>query len=140
MIRRASGRRCASVAGEEAFQTINITPFTDILLVLLIIFLIAGSSLRPTGVEVDKLRSSGPETTDLAAGKPERTIRVGADGRLTLVDGLSITKDPALDQLPHSDPLNLTAAPDTRVEVVIRQYDHLLKLGFRDLRLAEPES
>ena len=134
--RRTGGRNRHSGGGE--FQTINITPFTDVLLVLLIIFLIAGSSLNPTGVDVDKLATIGEQNSGVDSLKKEQILFVAQGGSVTLsLDG-NRSVDPDLDLLDKQEHLTLTAHPDTNVNSVVKIYDELLRKGFQSVHLGEP--
>lgn len=137
---RRRARRRTHRGSEGAFQQINITPFTDVLLVLLIIFLIAGSSLAPTGLEVDEIAQK--PTVGEAGGegsKDEATLFVGKNGTVTYVRGTTVKKDIDLGSIHPGAPLNLTASPETPAEVVIKVYDELLLKEFTEVRLASPQ-
>ena len=131
-------RRQKKRQGDGSFQAINITPFTDVLLVLLIIFLIAGSSLTLSGVEVDKLSASGGELESQDRLLEEHTLFVTESGGLLLLSGGRVIRAPKLTELDRMKALNLTASRSTKVELVIKVYDELLEMNFQDLRLAEP--
>lgn len=133
MIRRRRVRQ-----DEDAFQSINITPFTDVLLVLLIIFLIAGSSLTPTGVGLDQIEAQGSGEPGPDEPEEANILFVQANGEISLRQGGRLVSNPDLSELDISQPLSVSAAPTTKTELVVAQYDELLRRGFVDLRLAEP--
>jgi biopolymer transport protein ExbD len=137
---RRRARRRAGRGGEGAFQQINITPFTDVLLVLLIIFLIAGSSLAPTGVEVGEIAQEPTVgETGGEASKDDATLFVSQNGSITYVHGKEVKKNVDLGSIHPGAPLNLTASPETPAEVVIKVYDELLLNEFTAVRLASPQ-
>ena len=138
---RRRARRRSGGGGEGAFQQINITPFTDVLLVLLIIFLIAGSSLAPTGLEVGEIAQQPTVgETSGETSKDEATLFVSENGSITLVRGNEIKKNVDLGSIHPGAPLNLTASPETSAEVVIKVYDELLLKEFTAVRLASPQN
>ena len=131
-------RRSKGVGAEGAFQAINITPFTDVLLVLLIIFLIAGSSLAPSGVGVDKLSARSSQSTGGQTQTEVTTLYV-QDGRLLRLTGDPLSPE-ELEKLERNKPIDLTASEDCPVKDFVTEYDRLLKMGFRDVRLAQPST
>jgi biopolymer transport protein TolR len=79
---RKSGRRRRGVPRYGAMAEINMTPFIDVMLVLLIIFMVA-APLLATGVPIDL-----PETKAAALNIDTKPISVSIDdhGALTLMD------------------------------------------------------
>ena len=77
----------------DLFVDINITPLTDIFLVLLIIFMVTSSVMADagarSGVAVNLPKGS---TRDISPGASDITIAVTAEGRL-VVDGKPIEPD-----------------------------------------------
>ncbi len=74
--------------GEAAFSEINITPFTDIVLVLLIIFMIAAPGLLQTGLDIQLPGSSGSESRQPAQ------VTVALDRRGTIyLDGQPVPRE-----------------------------------------------
>lgn len=132
-------RRRRRKTSDSAFQAINITPFTDVLLVLLIIFLIAGSSLAPTGVDVDELSTANAQAGQGDTEEKELLLFVASGGELTLVQG-GRARNVELADIPSDGPLNLTAAPATPVEEVVKVYDQLLRSGYNQVKMASPQT
>lgn len=134
MIRRRKGL----LREQQAFEGINITPFTDVLLVLLIIFMIAGSAMAPTGVGLTAF--SSPETShqDQSASDQLLTVEIDSDGRTRLSRaGVALSWEQVAD-LPNSTAVSLSIEAQTPAETVIRQYDRLLDLGLREIEWAPP--
>lgn len=120
----------------KSFEGINITPFTDVLLVLLIVFMIAGSALAPTGLGVTGLAAA--EVGGPAAGKPVLSVEIDADGVTRLrYEGELLNWD-ELAKLSHSTPVTLRIEPDTPAERIVRQYDRLLDAGLQEIEWAPP--
>ena len=70
---------------DEVMATINITPFTDVLLVLLIIFMILAALITPPGFEKSLNKSTNPATSQ-PNPKHEIDVEVNATG-VIFVDG-----------------------------------------------------
>lgn len=119
----------------EAFQAINITPFTDVLLVLLIIFLIAGSSLSRSGLGLDRVSLPVGESSNVVQSS---SLVVTQDGTLLLLGegGEVVTFD--LDSASKRQAWELSAEPQAEAQVVIEAYDKLLRAGFLDVSLGPP--
>lgn len=74
-------------SGDRTFSEINITPFTDIVLVLLIIFMIAAPGLLQTGLDINSPGSAGSQSRE-----PAR-ITVALDRRgVIYLDGKPVPK------------------------------------------------
>lgn len=132
MSRRLRERRRRAVKRHDStFGEINITPFTDVLLVLLIIFLIAGSTLAPSGLKIDELRPTAPGES---RGEEEPTVRiwVSPEGALTIRQG-DLETD--WNQLSPEQEIVLQAHPRTSIGEVVKVYDRLLREGFTRARL-----
>ncbi len=131
MIRRRTRQR-----KNQAFEQINITPFTDVLLVLLIIFMIAGSSLVPTGLELRGLAAEGVSVEDASSESVIVWLTVDGDSRVEK-DGANLSPD-QLSTLPRSTLITLMIAPQTRAEVAVREYDRWIGLGFSRISWGPP--
>lgn len=137
-MRRVRGRdRRRARAPQGAFEGINITPFTDVLLVLLIIFMIAGSAMAPTGLGLTGLAAG--EATETVTETAGLIVDIDADGitRLRLKDELLNWDEVA--RLPRSTTVTLRIEPETRAERIVAQYDRLLEAGLSQVEWAPPE-
>ena len=93
---------------EGVFAEINITPLTDIFLVLLIIFMatssvVARQNAARSGVNVNLPKGS---TKDISPGASDLTVAVTSDGKL-VVDGKQVEPDElraAFDKARARDP------------------------------------
>jgi biopolymer transport protein TolR len=71
---------------EEVMSTINITPFTDVLLVLLIIFMILAALITPPGFQKQLPNKSNPNQVN--TDDKRKTIEVDVNDRgVIFVDG-----------------------------------------------------
>jgi biopolymer transport protein ExbD len=107
--------------GEEGiFAEINITPLTDIFLVLLIIFMVTSSVIASdagrSGVKVNLPKGA---TKEIAQGKNDITIAITTDGKM-VVDG----KEIAADTLRQLFEQAKARDPDTQVIVQADEATH----------------
>jgi biopolymer transport protein ExbD len=89
-----SGPKSEEGGGEEGiFAEINITPLTDIFLVLLIIFMVTSSVMASdagrAGVKVNLPRGA---TKEITTGKSDITVAITTDGKM-VVDGKEVGAD-----------------------------------------------
>jgi len=71
----------------EAITTINVTPFVDVVLVLLVVFMVTAKLIVARGVEIDKPKAS-------TGGDVQSTLRVSVDASGGLyVNGQSYADD-----------------------------------------------
>jgi biopolymer transport protein TolR len=120
---------------EDVMSTINITPFTDVLLVLLIIFMILTSLLKPPPVPIahNKLKVQNSPLVVIVSPKDE--IQIGAD---------VIPKAQIYDRFKaYFDQLNGTqndiiikAAPTSKYGTVLTVMDAAKNAGFTEFGLA----
>jgi len=114
-------------SSHDVIADINITPFTDVVLVLLIIFMIATPLLIQAGIKVDLPVTKKPTGT---AEKQEVfiTIAISADGSISL-DGQKYPIDnikPILQQLMKINPNSIVAIggePDASYDTVVQVLD-----------------
>ena len=114
-------------SSHDVIADINITPFTDVVLVLLIIFMVATPLLIQAGIKVELPTTSKP------TGPSERqevffTIAISADGSISL-DGQKYPIDkikPVLQELMKVNPSSIVAIggePDAKYDLVVRVLD-----------------
>ena len=102
--------------GEGIVAEINITPLTDIFLVLLIIFMVTTSVISNQGKEVDLPNSAVASTTPTGV-----SVTVGSDGSIE-VDGKTVSKDALPGALKD-------ALDKAREKIVILRGDKKVLLG-----------
>ncbi len=135
--RNGGNRRRRSRARSAAMSEINVTPFVDVMLVLLIIFMVA-APLLTVGVPV-KL----PETAAAALPSEQEeplTITLTADGRIVLqstetAPGALMGKLRAIAAERDSDKIFLRADADVPYGQVARVMGALNAGGFRNIAL-----
>lgn len=79
--------------GDELFADINITPLTDIFLVLLIIFMVTSSVMATDGARAG-VRVNLPKgaTKEIASNTKDVTVAITTDGNM-VVDGKPVSAD-----------------------------------------------
>jgi biopolymer transport protein ExbD len=105
---------------EGIFAEINITPLTDIFLVLLIIFMVTSSVMADAGAR-SGLRVNLPKgaTREVEAKAQDVTIAITTDGKM-VVRGKPVTADELAAMLQEAGKTN----PDTQVIVQADQETH----------------
>jgi len=105
---------------EQIFAEINITPLTDIFLVLLIIFMVTSSVMADAGAR-SGLRVNLPKgaTKEVNIGQKDLTIAIGQDGRM-VVRGQTIDAEALNKMLVAAH----TENPDTQVIIQADEATH----------------
>jgi biopolymer transport protein ExbD len=124
---------------EDVMSTINITPFTDVLLVLLIIFMILTSLLKPPPVPEAKNRIKVTNSTIVMiighnAVTNQDEIQVGADiiPKVKLYDYMK----GYYQQFGKQDDIIIKAAPAVKFGTVLTVMDAAKAAGFTQFGLA----
>ena len=130
-MRRRSRERAGLISG------INITPFTDVVLVLLVIFMIATPLLMRSEIKVNLPRTA---TADAAAQKSivltvDAAGNVFVDGGRVALAQLAPTLTAALRTRPNA-PLIIMGDRDVRYDLVVRVLEIARKSGVNKLSLA----
>ncbi len=106
---------------------INITPFTDVLLVLLIIFMILAALVTPPGFQKDLPNKAAPSATHT---QPKKSIEVEVNDRGTIfVDGTKTDQTGIYAMLQQVEQrrgrLHLSITADTKApyQIIIRILD-----------------
>jgi biopolymer transport protein ExbD len=115
------GPKPSSEEGEEGiFSEINITPLTDIFLVLLIIFMVTSSVMASdagrAGVKVNLPRGA---TKEITTGKTDITVAITTDGKM-VVDGKEVSADTLSKMFQDAR----AKEPDTQVIVQADEATH----------------
>jgi biopolymer transport protein ExbD len=122
---------------EEVMAEINITPFTDVLLVLLIIFMILAAIVTPPGFEKE-LPKNNPQTSNPTHPPPEIDVLVNDKGRMT-VDGVLATETTiyfVMYQEAKKKPgkhVAITADAKAPYGIIIRILDAAKEAGLEDV-------
>ncbi len=133
----SGGKRRRSHKKRKPMAEINVTPFVDVMLVLLIIFMVA-APLMTVGVPIEL-----PKTAATALPSEEEeplTITITADGRLEL-QNTEIDRDTLVPKLQaiaaerENDKVFLRADGAVPYEIVMQVMGALNAGGFRDIGL-----
>jgi biopolymer transport protein TolR len=130
-MRRSERRRDGLIAG------INITPFTDVVLVLLVIFMIATPLLIRSEIKVNLPRTSSADTA------PERNLVVTidttggvfVDGNRVALPDLKASLTSALAKRPGA-PVIIMGDREVRYDLVVRVLEVAKSCGVSRLSLA----
>jgi len=123
---------------------INITPFTDVCLVLLIIFMVSASFLgKPVGKDVKLPKATHKSTSDLPA--QDVTITMVKDGTLyldnnpvTFTDLYSNLK--SIEKTDKSRKITIKADQGMLYDQVVKVMDAVRESGLSDMSLAVEQS
>ena len=119
----------------KAMNQINVVPYIDVMLVLLVIFMVTAPFINPDQVELPTMSKSA------TAPVAPLEVMVQADGTLLLRDrgvaeeGERLTEDrlaaavQARQQINPRQPVVISADKNVRYEVVMRVMDTLQTLG-----------
>lgn len=128
--------------GDDSISEINVTPFVDVTLVLLIIFMIAAPVVYQSGVRVQLPKAISAEKIDHV------TLRffVSADGTIKLgTEEISDLKtlEPKIQKALSSDPLSdaiVAADTNARHGQVLALIDLVRELGIKQVAIAADPS
>lgn len=121
----------------EVMAEINITPFTDVLLVLLIIFMILAALITPPGFEKELANSSNNPNTQNQK-KNEIDVEVNAKGVIfvdstkTDVNGIYRVMYDTMRKRGHKH-VSLTADAKAQYGIIIRILDAAKEAGLEDV-------
>lgn len=124
---------------ERLISEINITPLTDVMLVLLVIFMVTTPLIMAQSIKVrlpGASSSSGAGTQDAAA-----TVSIGSDG-LYAVNGVPVPLDGISDRLKQefmrtgSSSVIIRADMDARHSFVVQALDRARSAGASKLSIA----
>lgn len=136
-ILRERGRRTRRGGGYRPMSEINVTPFVDVVLVLLIIFIVA-APLLTVGIPIEL-----PETkANPLPSEPEQplTLSVSSDGRVAL-QSTEVPRNELISKLRaviaerQSDRIYVRGDKDARYEVIMKVMGDLNDAGFRNIGL-----
>jgi biopolymer transport protein ExbD len=122
---------------EEVMAEINITPFTDVLLVLLIIFMILAALITPPGFEKSLNKSTNPATSQ-PNPKHEIDVEVNdkgiifVDGKKTDVSGIYFVMSQT-EQKRGKLHVAITADAKAPYGIIIRILDAARVAGLEDV-------
>jgi len=141
-----SGRRHKARRRHTPMSEINVTPFVDVMLVLLIVFMVA-APLLTVGIPVDLPRTQGEQ---LGNEVEPLSITIGADGKIMLQEAEVslddvLTKIQAIVQIDPEKRIILRANRDADYGTVAQVLDRIKKAGSRHVALetralGEPDS
>jgi biopolymer transport protein ExbD len=103
-------------AGGDIVAEINITPLTDVFLVLLVIFMVTTSVIQNQGKNIDLPGADVSDETPQGV-----TVTVGADGEIMINDTV-VTEDRLFEVLE-------AALTDAREKIVVLRGDRAVLLG-----------
>jgi biopolymer transport protein TolR len=124
---------------EDVMSTINITPFTDVLLVLLIIFMILTSLLKPPPVPEAKNRikvTNSPLVMIISHNPKTNQDEVQVGAEIIPKDELKKFMKSYHDQFGNTNDIIIKAAPTVKYGTVLTVMDDAQSAGFSQFGLA----
>ena len=141
-----SGRRHKARRRHLPMSEINVTPFVDVMLVLLIVFMVA-APLLTVGIPVDLPKTDGEQ---LGNEVEPLSVTIGSDGKIMLQEADVAMDDllPKIQAIVSADPekrIILRANRDADYGTVAQVLDRIKKAGSRHVALetkalGEPDS
>jgi biopolymer transport protein TolR len=131
-----TGRRHKARRRHMPMAEINVTPFVDVMLVLLIVFMVA-APLLTVGIPVDLPQTQGEA---LSTDTEPLSVTIGAEGRIQIQEA-EITLDellPKIQAIMEIDPekrIILRANRDADYGTVAQVLDRIKKAGSRHVAL-----
>jgi biopolymer transport protein TolR len=131
-----TGRRHKARRRHLPMSEINVTPFVDVMLVLLIVFMVA-APLLTVGIPVDLPRTQGEPLGNVVE---PLSITIGADGKIMMQEAEVALEDlqPKLHAIVLQDPdkrIILRANRDADYGAVAQVLDRIKKAGSRHVAL-----
>ena len=123
---------------QRPIAEINITPFTDVILVLLVIFMIATPLLLQPSIKVNLPRAGSAKITE-DTDKADITI---TNKGLIYLDGASVTKKELVEKIEaryndnHELKIILFSDKLTRFKDIAMVLDEINRLGIRNINIA----
>ena len=112
---------------DQVMAEINITPFTDVLLVLLIIFMILASVITPPGFQKDLPNKAAPSVRN---DEPKKSIDVEVNDKgVIFVDGMKTDEQAVYGVMRQTERkrgrlhVSITADVKTRYQIIMRILD-----------------
>jgi biopolymer transport protein TolR len=120
---------------EDVMSTINITPFTDVLLVLLIIFMILTSLLKPPPVPIAHNKLKVSPSPIVVIINPKDEVQIGAETipKTSIYDRFKAYYDQLGD---IQNEIIIKAAPTAKYGTVLTVMDAAKAAGFTEFGLA----
>ena len=131
-----SGRRHKARRRHLPMSEINVTPFVDVMLVLLIVFMVA-APLLTVGIPVDLPQTQGEQ---LGNEVEPLSVTIGSDGKIMLQEADVAMDDllPKIQAIVSADPekrIILRANRDADYGTVAQVLDRIKKAGARHVAL-----
>jgi biopolymer transport protein TolR len=128
--------------GRRAMNDINMVPFIDVMLVLLIIFMVTAPLISPTVIDVPTVgkASSAPEQVVNVEISKDESITIKSTGTLIKTQASSLKKlaDDVQNMVGEASntPVVITADRNIKYETVVKAMDTLQRAGVARVGLA----
>ncbi|MGI6639386.1 MAG: ExbD/TolR family protein [Desulfobulbus sp.] len=119
---------------EQEFDTLNVIPLVDVMLVLLTIVLTTSTFIATGSIQVNLPKA---ENSEMAASVQARTIVVDKEGQIWLDDQQLSLEDlsVALSATERDTPLLLRADKELALQGFVAVYECIKQMGFTSLSL-----
>ena len=127
--------------GRRTINEINMVPFIDVMLVLLIIFMVTAPMLTPSSINVPSVGKSGKNVPKVRADvivQKDGSLVFKADGneRGVTVQSLGATATSWLKDQPEDTPVLISADKTVPYDSVMQVYSQLKQAGVQRIALA----